>query len=187
MVIGYEQLMEVMRQRQSIRKFSDVPLSEEQVRKIIEAAVTAPSTLNTQPWSFVVITERAKKTKLMQVYGKARKKIGLYEQDISFVEKATPIIVVCEDAGYDKVLSCGMAIQNMFLAAEAMGLGSLPSVTILLDAETTKELEELVGVSSPRKIVLVTYFGYKDEAPKRKPKKELSDLVFKESFGNREG
>ncbi len=185
--VDYEKLIGLMCQRQSIRKFKDVPLTEEEVRKIVGAAVTAPSSLNSQPWSFVVITDRAEKKRLMQIYGQARKKLGLYEQDVSFVKKATPIVVVCEDDDYGKVLSCAMAIQNMFLAAESIGLCSLPSVTILMDPESTKELEGLVGVRAPKKIVLVTYFGYKDEAPNRKPKKELSGLVFENTLGEREG
>jgi len=169
-----------MRSRQSIRKFMDKPLSGGEVRRIIDAAVTAPSSLNSQPWRFVVISNRGKKKRLREIYTNARVKLKLYEQDTSFVEKATPVIVVCEDYDYGKVLSCGMAIQNMLLAAESMGLGSLPSVTILMDRESEEELRKLVNVSRQEKIVLVTFFGYKDEVPERKPKKETESLVFED-------
>ncbi|MEK6957548.1 MAG: nitroreductase family protein, partial [archaeon] len=104
-----------MVRRQSIRKFRDRPLSGAQIKKIVDAAVTAPSSLNSQPWKFVVLKSAAKKKALRQIYSGARVKLKLYAQDTSFVEKATPIVVVCEDNDYGKILSCAMAIQNMFL------------------------------------------------------------------------
>ncbi len=182
MAIDYKNLYGLMKRRQSIRKFRAIPLTDAQIKKIIGAGITAPSSLNSQPWSFVAITDKGKKKRLMEIYGGARRKLGLYGQDVSFVEKATPIVVVCEDSDYGKILSCAMAIQNMFLAAEAMGLGSLPSVTILMDGGATKELDALVGVAPPKKIVLVTYFGHRDEEPQRKPKKGTEGLVFRDSL-----
>ena len=179
---SFAELFALMRRRQSIRKFADKALSEKQILKIISAGVTAPSSLNSQPWKFVVLKSAAKKKRLREIYTDARVKLKLYEQDTSFVEKATPIVVVCEDNSYDKIFSCAMAIQNMFLAAEAMGLGSLPSVTILLDMDSEKELAELIGVSGKEKIALVTYFGFKDEKPERKPKKEVKGLIVTDSL-----
>ena len=129
--MDFEQLYSLMKERQSIRSFKDAPLSKGQVRKLVDAAVTAPSSLNSQPWLFIVIRNDEKKKKLREIYASAREKLGLYEQDTSFVEKATPIVVVCEDSSADKIMSCAMAIQNMFLAAQSLGLGSLPSVTII--------------------------------------------------------
>lgn len=170
-----------MHQRHSIRKFKN-PLNENQLRKIIEAGVTAPSSLNSQPWSFVVIKNQKEKKKLREIYTNARKKLGLYEQDTSFIENCTPIVVVCEDDDYGKILSCGMCIQNMFLGAESMDLGSLPSVTILMHSDSEKELGKLIEISGKQKIVLVTFFGEKDETPERKPKKETKGLVFENSL-----
>ncbi len=182
----YAGLYSLMLRRQSIRSFKAKDLSEGQIRKIIDAAVTAPSSLNSQPWLFAVIKSMEEKQKLREIYTSARKKLGLYAQDTSFVEKATPIVVVCEDSAPDKVMSCAMAIQNMFLAAEAMGLGSLPSVTILLDKGHENQLEELIGVRAPKKIVLVTFFGHADAAAPRKPKKETKSLIFEGRIGSRQ-
>ena len=107
---SFAELFALMRRRQSIRRFKGKPLSKKQILKIISAGVTAPSSLNSQPWKFVVLKSAAKKKRLREIYTNARVKLKLYEQDTSFVEKATPIIVVCEDSDYGKVLSCGMAI-----------------------------------------------------------------------------
>jgi len=113
-IIDYSEVYELMHQRKSIRKFKDKELSDKQIQKIIDAGVTAPSSLNSQPWSFVVVKDREKKKKLREIYSSARKALNLYEQDTSFIEHATPIVVVCEDNDYGKILSCGMCIQNMF-------------------------------------------------------------------------
>lgn len=179
----FESLYKLMAKRQSVRSFRDKALTDSQIRKIIDAAVTAPSSLNSQPWLFVAMKDAGAKKRLREIYTSTRKKLGLYEQDTSFVENSTPIVVVCEDSSYDKVLSCGMAIQNMFLAAEAMGLGCLPAVTILLDKGAEQELAELINVSAPRKIVLLTFFGHKEGATERKPKKETGKLIFNDRIG----
>ena len=179
----FNELYSLMQKRQSIRSFKDIALTENEIKNLIDAAVTAPSSLNSQPWSFIVIKNPENKKKLREIYSSARKKLKLYKQDTSFVEKATPIVVVCEDSSPDKLMSCAMAIENMFLAAESMGLGSLPSVTILLDKEHEGKLGEFVNVRAPKKIVLVNFFGYTDVAAPRKPKKETSSLIFEDVFG----
>ncbi|HIH09844.1 MAG TPA: hypothetical protein HA254_04195 [Candidatus Diapherotrites archaeon] len=184
MKTGYPALYSLMRSRQSVRKFREKKLTKGQIEKVINAAVTAPSSLNSQPWKFVVLQDAAQKKGLRGVYTAARVKLGLYAQDTSFVEKATPIVVVCEDSDFGKMTSCAMAIQNMFLAAQSMGLASLPSVTILMDRESEKLLGEMIGLSARQKIVLVTFFGYADEKPQRKPKKNAKSLVFGNSLKN---
>ena len=48
-------VIEAIQQRRSIRKFADTPVPEEIVRKILEAAIEAPSGKNKQPWKFIVV------------------------------------------------------------------------------------------------------------------------------------
>lgn len=52
-------ILELMRKRRSVRRFQDVPLPEVTLRKLIDAAVTAPSAGNKQPWRFLVVRDRA--------------------------------------------------------------------------------------------------------------------------------
>ena len=63
----YDDLMELFKNRRSIRKFKADPIPDEYVDKIIEAARFAPSGFNTQPWEFVVIKNKELKDKIVQV------------------------------------------------------------------------------------------------------------------------
>ena len=51
------ELMEAIKTRRSIRKFTDEPVPMEKIEKILEAAMWAPSGQNLQPWYFVVLTK----------------------------------------------------------------------------------------------------------------------------------
>ena len=63
----YDDLMELFKNRRSVRKFKADPIPDEYVDKIIEAARFAPSGFNTQPWEFVVIKNKELKDKIVQV------------------------------------------------------------------------------------------------------------------------
>ena len=52
--------------RRSIRKYTDDSVSEEQIQKILEAAMAAPSANNCQPWHFVVVQDRARLRQLAE-------------------------------------------------------------------------------------------------------------------------
>jgi len=147
----YEKLFEIMHQRQSIRKFQRKELPKEIIEKIVSAGTTAPSSFNTQPWKFYVIQNAEKKKEIKELYERVRKKKGWYKQDVSFIENATPIIITCEDDSHGKVISCGMAIQNMFLAAESLGLGSLPMGALVTDDETTSEIRKICEIPEEEK------------------------------------
>jgi nitroreductase len=62
----YDDLMDLFKNRRSLRKFKADPVPDEYVDKIIEAARFAPSGFNTQPWEFVVIKNRGLKNKIVQ-------------------------------------------------------------------------------------------------------------------------
>ena len=180
--MNYEELYSLMALRRSTRKFKDKTLSSGQIQKIVQAGVTAPSSLNKQPWSFVVLTNQGQKKKLREIYTRARKKQGLYEQDASFVEKATPVVLVCESEDRGLLYSCAMAVQNMNLAAISLGLASLQAIA----ATTLEEDREAIGklVSAPKNgfVMLVLFYGYADERPEPKPKKAFGEVMFENSF-----
>ena len=56
--MDYDALLELVKTRRSIRAFTDRPVPDDVVEKVIEVARWAPSGANSQPWEFVVVTER---------------------------------------------------------------------------------------------------------------------------------
>lgn len=109
----------VLRQRRSVRAYTDEPVSDADLKTILECAMLAPSAANEQPWEFVVITDR-----------KMLAKVGEINHYASFAKKAPLAILLC--LNNDKVKEPGMAIidmgtcaENMMLAATALNLGSV--------------------------------------------------------------
>ena len=106
--------------RRSIRKFTPEPISDEQIRDLLEAAMAAPSAINMQPWHFVVVREAELLEKLRKV--------------LPFGKMAAPLaVIVCGDLGNAKrlvaenfwVQDCSAATENILLAAPALGLGAV--------------------------------------------------------------
>lgn len=106
---------QTMLARRSIRKYTAQPVSPEQIRRLLEAAMAAPSASNRQPWHFVVVTDRSTLDRLADAhpYGK-------------MLSEATLCIAVCGDPENDHwVQDCSAATENILLAATEMGLGSV--------------------------------------------------------------
>lgn len=137
-------IFEAMRERRSCRNFSSEPVSDENIEKILEAAGWAPSPLNMQPWKFIIVTAQDVKEKIFSEADRCRKwaleKSGwkwLGGYSLDFLKSAPVIIAVTGDpkkTGVDMFMeegsvgyqhACAAAIQNMNLAAHALGFGSL--------------------------------------------------------------
>lgn len=111
--------LEAIHTRRSIRKFTDTPVSEEEVRTLLKAAMAAPSAGNQQPWQFVVVRSKAR---LQEVAG--------LHPHVHMAPKAQLGILVCGDTRLEKyagywVIDCAAAVQNLLLAAHSLGLGAV--------------------------------------------------------------
>jgi nitroreductase len=105
--------------RRSIRAYTDQPVSEELIRKLLVAAMSAPSAGNGQPWQFIVTTGRGALNALADLlpFGK-------------MLTQAPLAVTVCGDAkGQPResywVQDCSAATENLLLAAHALGLGAV--------------------------------------------------------------
>jgi nitroreductase len=58
--MNYESVKQLIHERRSVRKFSDEPVSKEQIRELIDCARYAPSDTNSQTWAFIVVTNKEK-------------------------------------------------------------------------------------------------------------------------------
>ncbi|MBN2706467.1 MAG: nitroreductase family protein [Deltaproteobacteria bacterium] len=142
--MSYDDFFTLLRARRSCRSFvAEEPLSNEALRRIIDAGRQAPSPLNLQPWSFIVITSCELKKQLRQAGEKAKQQVldqggpgwvGGFSTD--FMEEAPLLIALLSEpekgglgayfnqpAGSLQAVSACM--QNMMLAATSLGLGSL--------------------------------------------------------------
>lgn len=109
-------LLQLLRKRRSIRKFTDQPVASEKIEALIEAAVRAPTSRGRNPWEFIVVDDRALITKLAQAK----------QHGSAFLAGAPLAIVVAADTTKSDVWTedCSIAATIIQLAAEEMGLGS---------------------------------------------------------------
>jgi nitroreductase len=111
--------LEAILTRRSIRKYEEKPVPEELVKKLLAAAMSAPSANNTQPWHFVVVTDRQLLAEIPKVNPYAK-----------MAADAPLAILVCGDATLELapgywVVDCAAAVENLLLAAHALGLGAV--------------------------------------------------------------
>lgn len=112
--------LEYIWQRRSIRSYSDVPLTDEQFRELLEAAMAAPSACCCDPWEFIVVREK-----------NILKKMAAVLPNGPFLDHCGGAIIICGDQSKAHIGSisymlqdCSAAMQNILLAAPALGLGS---------------------------------------------------------------
>jgi len=103
--------------RRSIRKYTDKPVTDRQIKYILEAAMAAPSAHNFKPWRFIVIRDRETLDRIAQVHPHAR-----------MLVQAPLGIVICGDISispkrWDQ--DCAAATENILLALPELGLGGV--------------------------------------------------------------
>lgn len=103
--------------RRSIRKYQNKALENEKLTKILEAAMSAPTARNKQPWRFITVQSEEGKNKIMSAH------------PYSMMLKTAPCaVIVCADKTESMDFfqqDCAAAIQNMLLSATDLGLGSV--------------------------------------------------------------
>ena len=112
--------MEAVLTRISVRKYRPDPVPEDTIRKILQAAMSAPSAGNEQPWHFVVVDDRG-----------ILDDIPRFHEYAGMLRGAPAAIVVCADVLLKKYVNdwwiqdCSAATQNALIAAHALGLGAV--------------------------------------------------------------
>ena len=112
-------IMEAILSRRSIRKYTNQSVPEQTIKELLEAAMSAPSAGNQQPWQFVVIKER-----------KILDEIPKFHPFSQMLREAQLAILVCGDLELEKnkgywVQDCSAATENILIAATAKGLGAV--------------------------------------------------------------
>lgn len=179
--------------RRSIRRFKDRPFSDEAINAILTAGTQAPSGKNRQPWRFVVVKgeERAEMVRFMRE-GIAKaiaqgEDPGSSEGSADVMAQAPVTIFVFNPDGMPpwltrsidqmftdvvNIQSIGAAIENMLLAAQDLGLGSLWICDVYYAYE---ELCSWLGESG--QMIAAVAFGYADESPEARPRRPVSEVA----------
>lgn len=184
-------LLNAIQSRRSCRNFDGRPVEPEKINIILEAARWAPSPANSQPWEFIVVTDKAAIMRLYELSEEAKRNGVMELRGFSYIRplpenvtvedkpaairyslkflKDVPVVIgvvgipaptikqgVVEKTRDSYKYACAAAIQNMLLAAEDQGLGSLwftmydPAlVSGFLQVDRAKHLLALVCIGYP--------------------------------------
>jgi nitroreductase len=165
--------LEAIKERRSIRQFTDEPIGKDALEKLLDAARWAPTASNQQRWRFVVVTSPTVK-ELIKNFSP-----GIFAVPAAF-------IVICvektPDAGTQAEVTyladCAIAAQNIMLAAYEMGIGSCLAL-----AYSKVAVKEILNLPENVEVLLVVTLGYPAESPKPPPRRELSQIAFLDEYG----
>ena len=111
--------MEAILTRRSIRRYRDEPVDEATITRLLEAAMAAPSANNEQPWHFIVIGDRALLDEITTFHPYA----GMLKQAPVAIAVAADRELLADPSVDYWIQDCSAAVENLLLAAHAIGLG----------------------------------------------------------------
>ena len=112
------ELINLIKNRRTCRNFSKKEVSESAVKQILECALSAPSGMNYQTWSFVAIMNREKIQKLAKAVGKA-----LNRENYNMYNPSVLILTTNDKESRFREVDNACAMENIYLSCEALGLG----------------------------------------------------------------
>lgn len=201
----YEALMDVVRNRMTVRAFDgDYEMPREHYQLVLEAARHAPSGANAQPWHFIAVTEPALKTSIMEYFraeqvNRAKLKMKFPTPDYRGLATAPGMIVVASDFRWTRafpVLNDGSALDRMYhenaerillqsvaaatmsahLAAAALGY-AVWWVTAIGQEAAQKAMKPLLGIPAELSVLDIMCFGPAAKTPYKRWKKEMDEIV----------
>jgi nitroreductase len=192
-------LFSVIHTQRAHRAFTDEPVPDEVVERVLEAATFAPSAENTQPWVFIVVRDADARARIGELNRQAWEGGGrefsrprLSPEVFAKVEagatggiaNAPVLVVVGGDTSrcVEAVLEASVwpAVQNLLLAAQALGLGaSLTTITTVFGDEL-RSLLALPDHVRPLGVVPLGWPAKQLKPPRRAP---VADKTFRDRYG----
>ncbi|CAK7079880.1 MAG: Ion-translocating oxidoreductase complex subunit B [Eubacterium sp.] len=179
-----EAVLEVIRQRRSVRQFQDREIPKAVLAQVLEAGRITHTAKNMQDVSLIVLDREKSKTEQMAVnlFRRIRPLAGLFNplarrvpiDDHFFFFHAPIAIVIAAKAPIDGAL----AAQNMEFAAEANGLGVLFSGYFTTAAGASRKIRKALGIPKGKKAVTTLVLGYPKVSYQRSAQREPLDIQY---------
>ena len=147
-------MLDMIKKRRSIRKYTGQAVTDEQIRQILEAAMAAPSGSNIQSWEFMVVRDPDLKKQLAQTHTWS-----------SMAADAAVVFVVCGDerASHHWVEDTSAATENLLLAATALDLGAV-WVGIHPNDDREVHLREVLDIPEGIRVLCLVPVGHPAES-----------------------
>lgn len=174
-------LFDAIRDRRSIKSFTDRDVGREEIERLLGTVVLAPNHRMTEPWRFYVLGSEARRAWGVALGNRKAKRVDDPEAARAVVEKvadaheALPAmlavaIVRDENPEIDEenYAATWMGLQNLSLAAHAMGLGTHIRTGAVMDDPAARSA---VGLPDDERIVAIVHLGEPESVPGAKPRR----------------
>lgn len=162
MKTGEKSALDVIFSRKSVRHYTDREVETEKLMTLVKAGMAAPTAVNRQPWSFIIVTNMAQVASINDRPG------------LMMLKKAKAVILVLgkKDEKFWQQ-DCSAATENILLAAEALGLGAVWCAGYPM-TDRTESYKELFNYSDDYEVLSLISIGYStgEDQPKDKYKEE---------------
>ncbi len=168
--------IETIMNRRSVRKYLDKPIPDAILKQIVKCGIFAPTARNRQSWHFTVITDKKTIDEMNVLTIEGMEKLGIVKEPDYHVFYNAPVVIVMssELEGYSE-LNCGCAMENMAIAAKALGIDSciIGQTRYMFNQANTADINLLLKIPEGYQHDCSICFGYLDgDNPEPKPRKE---------------
>lgn len=173
-----DEITEVIKSRRSIREWKEEKLDKDEFKRIIDAARWAPNSCNRNPWRFLLVKEKENIDFIYSVRGQ------------EFLKNAPNCLIVMadktaypesEDFVHTSRLDLGVAIQNILLESENMGLGGCIT-NLNIDEESKEQIKNYFGLSEDLDLVCLIPIGKMKSKPSPPPRIEVEEIIYFDTF-----
>ena len=174
-IAGPMEIIKTIKNRRSVRSYSDKPISDKALARVLEAGRLAPSANNRQPWHFVVVKDPEKRKTLSE---------GRYAK---FLTRCPVVIVGCGDRVKSEkwhVIDTTIALENMVLQATSEGLG-----TCWIGSFNGEDVRRLLSIPDNFAVIAMLAVGHPKDGPirsapvSRSQRRSSEEIVSWEEFG----
>jgi nitroreductase len=174
------EVLETIKNRRSVLRFDDTQVQDDEVLAILEAGRWAPSWINKQPWSFIVIRDQKTKDQLSEIVPTT------FVQGLKEAPLCVAVTVNADEDPYHHVEDGAAASENMALAAHSLGLNS--SWIGVYDVKNQKnsaesKVKQILEVPKSYRVISLLPIGHVKYEARKKDRKTLRQIVYQEKFG----
>lgn len=174
--------LECIKTRRSVRKFTEQPVTEDEIRQVVAAAAYAPSWKNTQIVRYIVVTDKEKKDKLAD---DCMMDFAFNQKTAHGAPAMVVLTMVTERSGYERdgsfstslgthwqSFDAGVAAQTFCLSAHALGLG-----TVMMGVFDPAEVAKVVDIPEGQQVAALIAVGHPAEDPQAPKRKDVDTLL----------
>ncbi len=185
--MNFDSLEQLLSTQRAIRHFSDRPLDDATIERVLRAATYAPSSHNSQPWRFIVVRDVDTKEQLGVIFDELGAAIPGGPPARTPWRDVPALIVACsKEAPGDEAGAAGLAasiypaVQNLLIAAHAIGLGA--NLTTRWKAREP-EAQKILGLPPGVVLHAIVPIGWPDRRYGKSKRRPVGEVAYRERYG----